>query len=132
MDQQRPAARELRADHEHRGGVSVVTATVSWYWLERPINRRRDLPFRQWFQPLARSREPARARDRPEPQAHLEGRFPCFDGLRAIAALMVVFHHAAFTTAFELRGVRVPFTHHTWMVGALLRADGRPACRCSS
>jgi peptidoglycan/LPS O-acetylase OafA/YrhL len=50
-------------------------------------------------------------------QAHLEGRFPCFDGLRAIAALMVVFHHAAFTTAFELRGVRVPFTHHTWMVG---------------
>ena len=30
---------------------------------------------------------------------------------------MVVFHHAAFTTAFELRGVRVPFTRHTVMIG---------------
>ena len=54
----------------------------------------------------------------PDPtQAHLEGRFPCFDGLRAIAALIVVFHHAAFTTAFELRGVRIPGTQHTVMIG---------------
>src|ERR1700710_2312914 len=50
-------------------------------------------------------------------QALLEGRFPCFDGLRAIAALMVVFHHAAFTTAFELRGIRVPGTDHTVLLG---------------
>ena len=34
--------------------MSVLTATVSWYWLERPINRRRDLPFRQWFRPLVK------------------------------------------------------------------------------
>ena len=44
-------------------------------------------------------------------------RFPCFNGLRAIAALLVVFHHTAFTTAFELRGVRVPFTDHVLSVG---------------
>jgi peptidoglycan/LPS O-acetylase OafA/YrhL len=31
---------------------SIATATVSWYWLERPINRRRDRPLRQWFQPI--------------------------------------------------------------------------------
>ena len=46
-----------------------------------------------------------------------DDRFPCFDGLRAVAALLVVFHHAAFTTAFELRGVRVPFTHHVVLIG---------------
>jgi peptidoglycan/LPS O-acetylase OafA/YrhL len=45
-------------------------------------------------------------------------RFPCFNGLRAVAALLVVFHHAAFTTAFELRGVRIPFTEHVVPVGA--------------
>ena len=44
-------------------------------------------------------------------------RFPCFDGLRAIAAIAVVFHHAAFTTAFELRGVRVPGTQHVVAIG---------------
>jgi len=31
---------------------SVAAATVSWYALERPINRRRDIPFRRWLQPL--------------------------------------------------------------------------------
>ena len=45
-------------------------------------------------------------------------RFPCFNGLRAVAALLVVFHHTAFTTAFELRGVRIPFTDHTVPVDA--------------
>ena len=44
-------------------------------------------------------------------------RFPCFDGLRALAAILVVLHHTAFTTAFELRGVRIPFTHHVALVG---------------
>lgn len=44
-------------------------------------------------------------------------RYPCFDGLRAIAAIAVVFHHAAFTTAFELRGIRIPGTDHVVMVG---------------
>jgi peptidoglycan/LPS O-acetylase OafA/YrhL len=44
-------------------------------------------------------------------------RFPCFDGLRAIAAIAVVFHHASFTTAFELRGARIPGTRHTWLIG---------------
>jgi len=44
-------------------------------------------------------------------------RFPCFNGLRALAALLVVLHHTAFTTAFELRGVRVPFTDHVVSVG---------------
>jgi peptidoglycan/LPS O-acetylase OafA/YrhL len=53
----------------------------------------------------------------PTARAHLDGRFPCFDGLRAVAALLVVFHHTAFTTAFELRGVRIPFTHHVALVG---------------
>ena len=47
----------------------------------------------------------------------VDARFPCFDGLRALAALLVVFHHTAFTTAFELRGVRVPFTHHVVAIG---------------
>jgi peptidoglycan/LPS O-acetylase OafA/YrhL len=47
----------------------------------------------------------------------VEERFPCFNGLRALAALLVVFHHAAFTTAFELRGVRIPFTHHVALIG---------------
>ncbi|HET9024081.1 MAG TPA: acyltransferase, partial [Burkholderiaceae bacterium] len=45
-------------------------------------------------------------------------RFPCFNGLRAMAALLVVFHHTAFTTAFELRGVRMPFTDHVVPIGA--------------
>jgi peptidoglycan/LPS O-acetylase OafA/YrhL len=30
--------------------------------------------------------------------------FPCFDGLRAIAAITVVFHHAGFATGAEFRG----------------------------
>jgi peptidoglycan/LPS O-acetylase OafA/YrhL len=49
--------------------------------------------------------------------ARADQRFPCFDGLRAIAAIAVVFHHAAFTTAFELRGVRVPGTQHVVAIG---------------
>ena len=46
-----------------------------------------------------------------------EQRFPCFDGLRAIAAIAVVFHHAAFTSAFVLRGIRVPGTRHEVAIG---------------
>ena len=46
-----------------------------------------------------------------------ENRFPCFDGLRAVAAIAVVFHHAAFTTAFVLRGVRIPGTDHEVLIG---------------
>ncbi len=30
---------------------SVVSATLSWYFLERPINRRRNLPIGRWFRP---------------------------------------------------------------------------------
>jgi peptidoglycan/LPS O-acetylase OafA/YrhL len=45
-------------------------------------------------------------------------RFPCFNGLRAVAALLVVFHHAAFATAFEQRGFRVPFTDSVVPIGA--------------
>ena len=42
--------------------------------------------------------------------------FPCFDGLRALAAVAVLMHHAAIETAFNLRGqLRVPFTQH-WLV----------------
>jgi peptidoglycan/LPS O-acetylase OafA/YrhL len=44
-------------------------------------------------------------------------RFPCFNGLRATAALLVVLHHTAFTTAFDQRGLRIPFTQHVWDVG---------------
>jgi peptidoglycan/LPS O-acetylase OafA/YrhL len=47
-------------------------------------------------------------------------RFPCFNGLRALAALLVVFHHVGFTTAFEQRGVRVPFTHYDAPIGRYL------------
>ena len=35
--------------------LSVAAATVSWYLLERPINRRRDVPLRKWLQPVPRS-----------------------------------------------------------------------------
>jgi peptidoglycan/LPS O-acetylase OafA/YrhL len=52
----------------------------------------------------------------PAPPA--DERFPCFNGLRATAALLVVMHHAAFTTAFELRGLRIPFTQHVVPIGA--------------
>jgi len=31
--------------------LSVATATVSWFLLERPINRRRDIPLRRWLRP---------------------------------------------------------------------------------
>lgn len=51
------------------------------------------------------------------PAVASSGRFPCFDGLRAIAAIAIVFHHAGFTTAFFLRGVRIPGTGHTLMIG---------------
>lgn len=33
---------------------SLVIATVSWYWFERPINRRRDVPLSQWPRRLTR------------------------------------------------------------------------------
>ena len=40
--------------------------------------------------------------------------FPCFDGLRAIAAIAVLMHHAAIETAFNLRGtLHVPATDWT-------------------
>lgn len=32
--------------------LSILTATASWRWLEQPINRRRDLPVRQWLRRL--------------------------------------------------------------------------------
>jgi len=35
--------------------LSVLAATVSWYRLERPINRRRDVPLRHWLKPLPRA-----------------------------------------------------------------------------
>lgn len=45
-------------------------------------------------------------------------RYPCFDGLRAIAAVAVLMHHASIETAFSVRGKwRLPGTHVTWMVG---------------
>ena len=87
---------------------SVAAATVSWYWLERPINRRRDVPIRQLV-PAARAEAVSAAPATDPTRAHLEGRFPCFDGLRAMAALMVVFHHAG--------------VHHR------VRAARRPAAR---
>jgi peptidoglycan/LPS O-acetylase OafA/YrhL len=34
-------------------GCSVAAATISWYFLEQPVNRRRDIPVRRWFRPLA-------------------------------------------------------------------------------
>jgi peptidoglycan/LPS O-acetylase OafA/YrhL len=34
--------------------LSVAAATLSWYFLERPINRRRDVPLRKWLQPVSR------------------------------------------------------------------------------
>lgn len=34
--------------------TSIIGATVLWYGLERPVNRRRDLPLRRWLQPLRR------------------------------------------------------------------------------
>lgn len=37
--------------------------------------------------------------------------FPCFDGLRAFAAIAVVFHHASIATGFAVRGPTVPFTN---------------------
>ncbi len=37
-------------------------------------------------------------------------RYPCFNGLRAIAALAVVLHHASIATAYSLRGPRVPLS----------------------
>ena len=39
------------------------------------------------------------------------------DGLRAIAALAVVLHHASIPTAFSLREVQLPFTHVEWPIG---------------
>ncbi len=33
-------------------GCSVAAATVSWYLLEQPINRRRAVPLRRWLRPL--------------------------------------------------------------------------------
>jgi peptidoglycan/LPS O-acetylase OafA/YrhL len=33
-------------------GCSVIAATISWYCLEQPINRRRDVPLRRWLRPL--------------------------------------------------------------------------------
>lgn len=38
------------------------------------------------------------------------GRFPCFDGLRALAALAVLLHHASIATAYSLRGFEVPLS----------------------
>jgi peptidoglycan/LPS O-acetylase OafA/YrhL len=38
--------------------------------------------------------------------------FPCFDGLRAIAAITVVLHHASFPTAKMINGRLAPFFTH--------------------
>lgn len=35
-------------------------------------------------------------------------RYPCFDGLRALAAIAVVLHHASIATAYTLRGFELP------------------------
>ncbi len=32
--------------------MSILTAAVSWYGLERPVGRRRDLPLSRWWRPL--------------------------------------------------------------------------------
>jgi len=32
--------------------LSVVCAVASWYALEKPINRRRDIPLKHWFRPV--------------------------------------------------------------------------------
>ena len=56
---------------------------------------------------------PADVVDAPARQA--SEHFPCFDGLRALAAVMVLMHHAAIETAFNLRGhLHVPYTR-TWL-----------------
>lgn len=44
-------------------------------------------------------------------------RYPCFDGLRALAAIAVLMHHASIATAFSLRGVTIPLTDRKWMIG---------------
>jgi peptidoglycan/LPS O-acetylase OafA/YrhL len=45
------------------------------------------------------------------------GRLGGFDGLRAFAALAVLFHHAAILTAFSRRQVELPLTHVEWPIG---------------
>lgn len=35
-------------------------------------------------------------------------RYPCFDGLRALAAIAVLLHHASIATAYSLRGFEIP------------------------
>jgi peptidoglycan/LPS O-acetylase OafA/YrhL len=49
------------------------------------------------------------------PAAPADARFPCFDGLRALAATAVVAHHAAVATAFSLRTIETPWG--SWDVG---------------
>ena len=110
--QQHAAARQLRARHEPRGRVQRrrprrSRGTGSNGRSTGGVTSRCGGGSDRC---ATQGREPTASRT-------VDGRFPCFDGLRAIAALIVVFHHAAFTTAFELRGVRIPFTHHVVLIG---------------
>ncbi len=51
------------------------------------------------------------------PAADRRAFYPCFDGLRAIAAIAVVMHHAAIGTAFSFRQVGIPLTDVHWPIG---------------
>jgi peptidoglycan/LPS O-acetylase OafA/YrhL len=51
------------------------------------------------------------------PAADRRAFYPCFDGLRAIAAIAVVMHHASIATAFSFRQVGIPLTDVRWPIG---------------
>src|SRR5581483_7751680 len=50
---------------------------------------------------VARADHPADAR---QPGESRHSHFPCFDGLRAIAATAVLVHHAGFATGYSVNG----------------------------
>jgi len=77
--------------------ATLAVASISWYLLEAPILR--------WAHRRTPTRRAAPApwpdQDPPPSMAADHRRFPCFDGLRAMAAIAIVVHHVAFASGAD-------------------------------
>ena len=93
---------------------SLVFATASYYLVELPILRLKDRPLFPGGAAPRMERDERQTRRRRRGGAGVRDpatTFPCFDGLRAIAAITVVLHHVSFPTGKMVNGLPRPVLH---------------------